>query len=190
MIRKWLGISFAVALGAACLPVLADGGSSDGFPSSHNLNYYNLPGPDLASGDSAAPNGVIGSFQFISGSAFTPITSAQNVSYSGEGCSASNGFLTTNLTLPDGADVIGMRIFYQNDGTPSNLTTIRLTAYAGDGSHTTFITAIAGGNNGYESQYFAPTEPFSIDPFSHAYVLNASAPPGMSICGVRVQYSP
>ncbi|HET9031595.1 MAG TPA: hypothetical protein VFN25_01685, partial [Dokdonella sp.] len=149
MVRKWLGISFAVALGAACLPAYANEGSSDAVPPAYNHNYYNAPGPDLASGDSDAPNGVVGTFLFISGNAFTPLTGTQSVSNSGYGCSASYATLTTDLTLPDAAEVTGIRVYYYNDGSPNNFITVRLIAYTGDGSDTTYITGFAGDDNGY-----------------------------------------
>lgn len=190
MIRILPGISIAVVLGAAWLPALAHESSLDGFSPPQNLNYYDVPGPDLASDDSAAPNGASGTFLFIAGSAFTPLGSTQTVEYSGSGCSTSNGTMTTSVMLPDGAEVLGFRMYYYNDGTPSNFATVRFQSYTGLGGQATLITGLAGGNTDYESQYFQSTSTLVIDGFNYSYALTASAPSGMRICGVRVQYSP
>src|SRR5690554_2550112 len=69
---------------------------------------------------------------FIAGSAFTPRTSAQTVTYPGAGCSYSDKAMTTSVNLPAGSSVTGVRVYYYNQDPSSTLGTF-FTSYNGLG---------------------------------------------------------
>ncbi|MEZ5463217.1 hypothetical protein [Dokdonella sp.] len=188
MVKKIPGVVVVAALFGSHFPVFATEATSDGFPPAQNVSYYHAPGPDLASDGSAAPSGGT-QYLFLAGSAFTPRTSSQTVSYPGGGCSFSDNALTTSLELPEGATVQGVRLYYYNNGLPSSVG-LFLTAYTGAGGTSDLLTGSSSEDTGYASEYFAASTPLSIDYAGQSYVLTATMNSGQRLCGMRVFYSP
>lgn len=180
-------VSIAAALSCACLPALANEGNSGGLPAAQNLNYTHIPGADQAFD---RPSGTLGgdSYLFIAGSAFTPRTSSQTVTYPGAGCSYSTAALTTSLEMPDGATIQGVRIYYYNI-TPSAQIDLFLTTYPGNGTSSDLLTGNSTGSSGFSSEYIGFTNPLLIDNFDGAYVLSGTMAAGTRLCGMRVFYS-
>ncbi len=188
MIKEIFGAAVAAALVCAGSPAFANEATSDGFPPAQNLSYYNVPGADQATDGVAAP--FAGSaYLFLAGSAFTPRTSSQTVTYSGGGCSYSDAALTTSLELPDNAMIQGVRLFYYSTA-PANLVGMFLTRYTGDGSFTDLLTGTSTISTGYASEYFSLPAPVAIDNSGQSYALTATMVAGARLCGMRVFYSP
>lgn len=183
------GIAIAAMLLGSASPVFAADGISAAPGSAPGINYQHMPGPDMAADGSAAPNGVVGNqYLFLAGSAFTPRTSAQTVTYPGGGCSSSSAALTTSLELPQGASILGVRLYYNNNGTP-NAVGLFLSTYPGDGSVTDQLTGTSSASSGYVSDYFSLAVPLVIDNFSQAYVLTGVTTASSRLCAMRVFYA-
>lgn len=183
-----MSVPIAAALLCICLPALASEASSDGFPPAQNLNYTHIPGADQAFD---RPPGLLGgeSYLFIAGSAFTPRTSSQTVTYPGGGCSYSTAALTTSLEMPDGATISGVRVYYYNV-TPLAALGMFLTTYPGNGTSSDLLTGNLTSSSGYSSEYIGFTNPLLIDNFTGAYALTATTAAGTRLCGMRVFYTP
>ncbi len=188
MNKKILDLAAAAALFGACLPAFATEATSDGFPPAQNLNYYNVPGADQATDSLAAPLGG-SDYLFLAGSAFTPRTSSQTVSYPGSGCTFTDGAITTSLELPNGASVQGVRLYYYNNASPGSVS-LFFTAYTGDSGLTDLLTGSSTVATGYASEYFPASSPVVIDNGGQAYVLTSTMSAGLRLCGMRVFYSP
>lgn len=189
MMYKIVGAAVAAAVFGACLPAFAAEATSDGFPPAQNLDYYHVPGPDMAADGTMAPAGGGSQYLFLAGSAFTPRTSSQTVSYLGGGCSFSNGAITTSLELPDGTSILGVRLFYYNSGSPGGVG-LFFTQYDGAGGLNDLLTGTSTTNTGYASEFFPTTSTTLIDNASQAYVLTATMSANLRLCGMRVFYSP
>lgn len=188
MIKTILSMTVAAALYSVCLPALATEATSDGFPPAQNLNYYHAPGPDLAADGTAAPAGG-NQYLFLAGSAFTPRTSSQSVTYPGAGCTFTDGAITTSLELPDGASILGVRLYYYNNAAPGSVS-LFLTSYTGDGGLADLVTGSSTQNTGYTSEFFTPPSSLIIDNAGQSYVLTSTMNAGLRLCGMRVFYSP
>ena len=184
------GIAVAAMLFGPASPVFASDGISGAPASAQGINYHHMPGPDMAADGSLAPNGVVANeYLFLAGSAFTPRTSTQTVTYPSSGCSNSSAALTTSLELPQGASILGVRLFYYNSGTPSDVG-LFLTTYPGDGSSIDQLTGNSTLNTGYSSEYFNLAVPVVVDNISRAHVLTGVTGGVTRLCGMRVFYSP
>jgi len=190
MKMKISGLAIAAALFGTCLPVIASEATSDGFPPAQNLDYTHLPGADQDTDGGAAPLGGNNFYLFVAGSAFTPRTSAQSVTYPGAGCSTSTNGITTSLQLPDGAEVQGVRLFYYNNGTPGSAVGLFLTAYTGVGGINDLLTGTSTQTTGYTSEFFAAPSALVIDNANQSYVLTATMGASVRFCGIRVFYIP
>jgi hypothetical protein len=189
MLKKMISIPLAVAVCGACQPAFAAEATSEAFPQSQNLVYYHAPGPDLAN-ESAAAQGAGGSqYLFLAGSAFNPRTSSQLVTYPGNGCTYSDGAVTTSLELPDGAEIQGVRLYYYNNASAGNVS-LFATTYTGAGGSSDLITGSSTETTGYVSEFFVPSVPFVIDNVGQAYVLTATMNVNLRFCGMRVFYAP
>lgn len=188
MIKTISGIAIAAMLLGSGLPVFAVDGIG-AVPVSEGINYTHMPGPDMADDGIAAPAGVISNhYLFLVGSAFTPRSSSQTVTYAGGGCSNSSAALTTSLELPQGASILGVRLFFNNNGTP-NAVGMFLSTYPGNGDVTDELTGTSSASAGYTSVYFSPPAPLIVDNLSQAYVLTATTLGSSRVCGMRVFYA-
>ncbi|HET9032250.1 MAG TPA: hypothetical protein VFN25_05020 [Dokdonella sp.] len=189
MIKRWFGISIAMILWVASLSAFADEASRDRSPPAHNINEYNAPGPDQTSGDSATPKTVLGSrYLFLAGSTFTRFGSTASVSDFGSGCLFTNGALVKDLQLPEDAQIVGARLFYYSDGTPSTFMGFVLLTSTGLGDHDYPFYENVYGGNGYGNELFTPSSPLVVSNQTMFYNLIVQMQPGMRFCGVRIQY--
>ncbi|MGB0134279.1 hypothetical protein [Dokdonella sp.] len=194
MIRKWFGISIAVALGAACLPAFASEATTDGFPPAQNFNYTHLPGADQAA-DGAAELLGASAYLFVAGSAFTPRDSSATVTYPGGGCSTissltvASGYLLTSLELPTNAVIQGLRLYYYSP-VAGNRVRAGVATYTGDGGTTDLLFVTSTESTGYTSEYFPLATPATVDNANQSYALLGSTETGTRLCGIRLLYSP
>lgn len=187
MNTKLVCIPLAAALLGACLSASAMEATSERFPPAQNLSYNHAPGPDMPVDGSTAPLGG-NQYLFLAGSAFNPRTSSQLVTYPGAGCSYSDNNVTTSLELPDGVEILGVRLYYYNNGSPGSVG-LFLTAYTGDGGVADLVTGSSLAATGYASDYFVPGSPLFIDNFGQSYALIANMNANQRFCGMRVFYA-
>ena len=189
MFRNIFGLSIAVSLVGVCQPVFANEGDADSFPPAQNLNHFDAPGADQLVEGVASPMGSTSRYLFVAGSAFTPRTSSQTVTYPGAGCTYSDQGLTTSLELPTGALIQGVRLYYYSLSSTANLS-LFLTNYPGDGTFTDLISGTtASSAGGYLNDYFSPASAIAVDNVSGSYVLSATMQANTRFCGMRVFYS-
>jgi hypothetical protein len=179
-------VATAVLFAASASSAYAAEASSEGpgFPEAQNLNYFHAPGPDEDARMSAAPSGS-DQYLFIAGSAFTPRTSAQTVTYPGSGCTFSDAAVTTDVQLPSGTSVLGVRLYYYDMATTGGVG-IFFTNYNGAGATSDLITATSTMESGYSSEFFGAPASVIIDNSSGSYVLTATMAPGLRFCGARL----
>lgn len=189
MIRKILGITVAVVLFSTGQLAEASDAVTGADASTQNLDYTHGPGPDLDANDQPAGLGGGTTYLFIAGSAFTPRTSSQTVTYQGSGCTYSSAALTTSLELADFSEISGVRVFYYNT-TPGSSVSLFLTTYDGAGGSSDNLTGNMTSSSGYASDYFSLATPLVVDQFASSMVLTATMSPGTRLCGMRVFYAP
>lgn len=187
MLKKIIGTSIAMALLGAGLPALAAEGTIDGFPAAQNLDYTHIPGADQSINGTNAVLG--GAYLFLSGSAFTPRTSTQTVTYPGGGCSFSSGYLNASLELPDGAEIQGIRLFYYSND-PTRKVNVILNTFAGNGGFVNLLDESSTQTANFTDEYFALPTPAVVDNSANSYVLVAATDTGTRLCGMRVFYTP
>ena len=100
----------AILLAGASLSVQATEASFDGAEEPGNHVVFHAPGADEAG--LFAPTGAANDYLFVAGSAFNARTSTQTVTYPGAGCINSTAAVTTDLQLPQGAEIQGIRTYY------------------------------------------------------------------------------
>lgn len=189
MTRLILGTSIALAMFGLCQPALASEGTSDGFPPAQNLSFNHVPGSDQDLDGTMTSMGGGSTYLFVAGSAFTPRTSAQTVTYPGGGCSYSTDALTTSLELPDFAQIEGVRVYYYSTNPSANVG-LFLTTYPGDGSSNDLLTGTSSFSSGYSDEYFDAVPALTVDNLGGSYVLTATMDAGTRFCGMRVFYTP
>ncbi|MCB1567179.1 MAG: hypothetical protein KDI78_16485 [Xanthomonadales bacterium] len=146
--------------------------------------YNSAPGADEAALSKATTAGF---YQFIAGSAFNPRTSTQTVSYPGAGCTFSDANLTTDVQLPDGAVLEGIRFFYYDAGGTGGVT-IYMTTYDGLGNYTDIGAVGSTLETGYSSEYLDIDPGHVVDNGSNAYVVIVNTNSGTRFCGARIYY--
>jgi hypothetical protein len=164
-------------------------GVSEASPANPTATPMHVPGADAIDAASA-PSGAAGTtgYLFVAGSAFTPRSSAAPVVYTGAGCINSvSDFVVTDLQLPAGVSVLGIRSYYYNNGQATSVTTA-LTSYDGAGGFTDQIVANSTLNTGYADEYTGAVTPVVIDNGSLFYLLLATTPVNLQFCGIRVFY--
>ena len=190
MKNRILSVAVAVALFGGCPSAFATEATTDGFPPAQNLNYDHMPGPDMVVDGTNAPAGVAGQYLFVAGSAFTPRNSSATITYPGGGCTNSSGdWVLTSLELPEGAEVLGLRLYYYNNGASGSVAGA-LTSYTGAGGSTDLILGSSTGSTGYSSEYFPAASSLVIDNGGQSYALLGSAGVNLRLCGIRVFYTP
>lgn len=179
-------IATAVLFAASASSALAAEASSEGpgFPEAQNFNYVHAPGPDEDARMGAAPAGS-DQYLFVAGSAFTPRSSAQTVTYPGSGCTFSDAAVTTDVQLPSGTEVLGVRLYYYDMASVGSVG-VFFTNYNGSGSTSDLITGTSTLESGYSSEYFSAPASVFIDNANGSYVLTATMPAGLRFCGARL----
>lgn len=187
MFRTLIGTSIALALLGTCLPALATEEAMDGSAPAQSVNYVHWPGADQEI-DSASSVSGGSTHLFLAGSAFTPRTSSQTVTYPGGGCLYSSGAVTTSLELPNNTLIHGVRVFYYSPISTARIG-VFLTTYPGNGTLTDLLTGTTTFSGGYSDDYFSTSSALVVDNGSGSYVLTATMDPGTRFCGMRVFYS-
>lgn len=179
-------VATAVIFAASASSAYAAEASSEGpgFPEAQNFNYFHAPGPDEDARMSAAPSGS-DQYLFIAGSAFTPRSSAQTVTYPGSGCTFSDAAVTTDVQLPSGTEVLGVRLYYYDMASVGSVG-VFFTNYNGTGSSDDLITGASTQESGYSSEFFSAPASVFIDNISGSYVLTATMAAGLRFCGARL----
>lgn len=189
MIRNVCSVSIAAALFGFCAPSFASEGSSDGFPPAQNFSATHAPGADRDLHGTTVPLGGGNQYLFLSGSAFTPRTSGQTVTYPGGGCAYSDDALTTSLELPNAALIEGVRVYYYSTSASTSIA-MYLTTYQGDGTFSDLLTGSTELSGGYSDEYFDADPALTINNLDGSYVLTALLDAGTRLCGMRVFYTP
>jgi len=147
-----------------------------------------LPGSDNAV--SPSPNGTPGSdgYLFVAGSAFSPRGSTGPTTYAGAGCiKATEDFVVTDLQLPHGTTVFGVRAYYYvNDASAAIVAGV--TRYDGAGAATDLVIKQSAGSGGYVDEYFPMDTPEVIDNYEYSYVLIGKTGGTAQLCGMRVYF--
>ena len=125
---------------------------------------------------------------FVAGSALHPRTSSATLTYSGAGCSNANEAITTDLQLPNGSTLEGVRTYYYDNAAPGRIT-IFVTKYDGTGATSDIIMSSLPDATGHASVLTSPSATEVIDNVNQSYVLTASTGTDVRICGFRVFYS-
>jgi len=164
--------------------------SSDGIPDGSNpppAHYTDGAGADLDPASGLAPEAT-SHYLFIAGSALTPRDSSSTVTYPGAGCTTVSSALTTDLQLPHGSTLVGVRTFYYDNAAAGSVVTW-VTRYDGMGDLTDLLSATLVHSTGYNNAYATLPTPEVINNTSYAYVLTVNTGTGTRICGLRVYYT-
>lgn len=175
----------AILLAVASLPLAATEASNNGAEAAGNNIFFHAPGADEAG--PMSPVGAPDDYLFVTGSAFTPRTSTQTVTYPGAGCISFDGFVTTDLQLPQGTAIQGVRLYYYDMATPGSVS-VFVNSFDGAGGFTSLLTGASTVETGYSSEYFAFGSPVIVDNLSQSLSLIASMATGLRFCGMRVFY--
>ncbi len=110
------------------------------------------------------------------------------MSYGGSGCTASNAGVTTDVQLPVGAQVEGIRLYYFDDAASGGVG-LFFTTYDGIGGSNDLLNEASTLKVGYSSEYFALDSPYVFDGFTNAHVITATMNDEQYFCGARVFYT-
>lgn len=187
MIKHLIAAAVAASLFTVAAAAHANEAGSDGLPSTQSPHFYHAPGADQAV-DGTTGQIVGDSWLFLAGSAFTPRTSSQAVTYPGGGCSFSDAAITTSLELPENASIYGVRVYYYSTS-PANKLNFYLSTYPGDGTATDLLVGSSTLGVGYATEYFEAPSPLVVSNFSGAYALTARTFSNTRFCGMRVFYA-
>lgn len=164
--------------------------SSDGIPDGSNpppAHYTDGAGADLDPASGLAPEAT-DHYLFIAGSALTPRDSSSTVTYPGAGCTTVSTALTTDLQLPHGSTLYGVRTFYYDNAATGSVQTW-VTRYNGAGGITDLLNVTLPHATGYLNQYDLLPTAEVINNIDYSYVLTVNTGTGTRICGLRVFYS-
>ena len=175
----------AILLARASLSVQATEASFDGAEEPGNHVVFHAPGADEAG--LFAPTGAANDYLFVAGSAFNARTSTQTVTYPGAGCINSTAAVTTDLQLPQGAEIQGIRTYYYDMASAGSVGTY-LTVYDGAGGSSDLLNQDSTLESGYASEYFNLAVPVVVDNLAQSYVLTANMAANLRFCGMRVFY--
>lgn len=180
-----LALSIALLLGASS----TFAASGDGIIDAANPppQYTSATGPDWELDSLLAPEAT-NHYLFIAGSALTPRDSAATVTYPGAGCTTVSSALTTDLQLPHGSTLLGVRTFYYDNAATGSVHSW-VTRYDGLGNISDLLSASMPHATGYAENYNALGTTEVIDNLNYSYVLIANTGTGTRICGFRVFYS-
>src|SRR5690606_33700134 len=167
VIKKQL--ASAILLAGLCASAMAVDGLSNELMAHEQIGFSDRFGEDEYALNKNSLQAIQTKYLFIAGSAFNARTSAQTINYPGAGCTYSNLALTTDIQLPDGAKILGVRSFYYNNNQPSDSLTMFLSSYDGAGGLTDHLVMASTFSNGYEDEYASLAMPLLVDNFSQAY---------------------
>ena len=181
-----LALSIALLLGASSAFAASSDGILDGTSPSMP-QYANDLESDLEPASSLAPE-LSYHYLFIAGSALTPRDSATTVTYPGAGCTYVSSALTTDLQLPHGSTLLGVRTYYYDNAATGSVHSW-VTRYNGLGNLSDLLSVSMPHATGYAENYNGLGTAEVIDNLNYSYVLTANTGTGTQICGFRVFYS-
>ncbi len=184
MLNNPARLAFAIALLLATSHVSAT--SSDGVLDDGALPPEVILDEGLDFGPEPRPESSTG-YLFVAGSALNSRDSSATVTYPGAGCSTTSGVLTTDLQLPEGSTLTGVRTYYYDNAATGNVTTF-VTRYDGVGNLADLLMNTLPHDSGYTSRYTTLSSPEVIHNADYAYVLTVNTGTGTRICGLRVFY--
>ena len=185
MFGKFTQMAASVALMLAAGSAFAGDGVIDGSETAAPLASWSIEAAPM----DADPSAVLAlQYLFIAGSALTPRNSADTVVYDGAGCTHTNAALTTDLQLPEGSTLLGVRVYYY-DNAASGSVTLFVTRYDGAGGSDDILMSPLAHATGYSDTYVALATPEVINNLSYSYVLTVNTGTGTRICGLRAFYS-
>ena len=186
MQKVFLVIAVAFASLALAPPVRPASASPDDLATlPPNTTVNHLPGPDLLAG--ASNPQAVNLYHFLGGSAFSPVRTSTVYTYGAGNCMTADGAMTVDYQLPQGATLLGVRIFYYNNGLAGGVNAY-LANYNGAGVAATLLNETTTANTGYASEYFALSPAVTIDNYSATHIVGAWIPAGMKLCGARLFY--
>lgn len=146
--------------------------------------------------DPAAP-AATNLFYFVPASAFNRKSYTTGVTYANAGCvrmdstSTDGGSVTTDLQLPQGASIQGVR-FYYADTTASDFVRLALTTFDGLGGYTNLVMGDSPAKVGFGETYLDLDPVAVVDNMSRSYALQAyryASSSDVKFCGARVFYT-
>ncbi len=147
------------------------------------------PADDVRSPDSA---NVYYRYSWLTAQDFQPRYSSAAYSYDGGGCmsSPSGGMFLIDANLPEGATLLGVRVYY-NDTSPTSGLSFYASTYDGGGGIADPLIFNIGATAGYGSQYTSLTTPYLVNQYNESLVLQVQLPvdPLVRLCGARMLYS-
>ncbi len=162
--------------------------------------FYVPPEPPYFSGSpSEAPAGAPSAamtryyYTFTAGQDFLPRDSATAYDYAGHGCitTGAAGTVVSDLDLPDGATLIGARVYFNDTSAAAGLT-FNLSTFDGKGGSAALLEASNGSASGGFSDLYQPlTAPYAVDQEAESMLLSAQLPggPDVALCGARLYWS-
>lgn len=186
--KQGLAGALALAMTVWLANAAAAEGTTDAVPVSATPLSHHVPAVDDAV--SPGPDGTPGSYGylFVAGSSFSPRASSAPMTYASGGCiQSTSDYVVTDMQLPNGAAVLGIRSYYYNNG-QSGSVDAALTSYDGAGAFTDHVVGASTLNAGYSDEYFAAGTPVVIDNFNRSYVLLGMTVADMRFCGIRVYF--
>ncbi len=142
----------------------------------------------------SSPSALAFAYKFYAGSNFQARSTGYTFSYGGRGCITPGGVssLSMDVDIPSGAEIQGVRMYYNYNVADGSSPTIFLTQYDGAGSFADLQTFSATDTSaGYHSRYLALTTPYTVNQYNYALVLTVAMPnnPNVEFCGARIFYS-
>lgn len=186
MKRKFLTglLTSSLLVTSAAIAQTGEGEGSLSFPAA--ITSASGHTPDALSATTA--------YYFVPASAFSRRSSVASTTYSGGGCitmngpSRLNGAITTDIQIPDGASILGVRYFFANtDATHS--VDVTITTFDGASNFTDLVLGSSPAQSGFGDQYAALTTPAIVDNLNKSYVIQAYPTGTPTFCGARVFYS-
>ena len=190
MLKTSVNLAFSIALLLGTNGAFAV--SSEDFVDGANPSpsqYTGTAGPDEAEVTSTLAPEATSHYLFVAGSALVPRSGSTTVTYNGAGCvSAVGDYLTTDLQLPAGSTLEGVRTYYYDNAATGSVSSA-ITRYDGSGGFLDLLIPTLPHATGYANGYNVLATPEVIDNVTYSYVLLASTGTGTRICGLRVFYS-
>lgn len=141
------------------------------------------------------PEFAAASYYHIPASVLVPVDHDVQVKYGYMGCiytvAGAGYLLNAPLEIPDGSQLVGMRMYYYDTSTTGNASGW-ITLYHADGSDfEDLLNVVSSGSSGRGDVWTTADD--IIDAYNYSYVINARFETNSSteqICGFRVMYYP
>lgn len=147
---------------------------------------------ELTTEDSAAAAEII-LFERIAGANFHPREATTMHAYAGAGCvnrTSANGFLVSDLQVPDGAEIDFLRLYFDDTSGEDNAQAW-LYAYDGLGNFTQITTVSSSGAPGQSSVgsgFFSHIVDTPTEALGLVIGFDTATDSTVSVCGVRIRY--